>query len=235
MRRAFGTILPSANRSVERAIAAALRCFPDLDACHARIPFHGAGLGQPPDGYDAAPYEAAAHHLRHAQVEVVCWNGTRGAGLGLDADRALCTALARAAGVPATTTALATATLLGRMGARRLGLVGANDTAALHEAARGLGGEAVAVTALGLTDNLAAAAATPDALRSMARQVAQSRPDAILIWSTNLPGFEVAAGLEAELGLSVLDSALVGVWACLEAMSVDRGAGAALGSIFRRF
>ncbi|MFC7540011.1 hypothetical protein ACFQU2_11845 [Siccirubricoccus deserti] len=54
---------------------------------------------------------------------MVCWNGTKGAGLGLPVDKALCTMMAEAAGVPATTTSLATGTLLQRLGAQRIGLV----------------------------------------------------------------------------------------------------------------
>lgn len=42
------------------------------------------------------------------------------------------------------------------------------------------------------------------------------RPEAVLIWSTTLAGWPVAAPLSAELGLPVLDSAAVGVLDLLE-------------------
>jgi maleate isomerase len=63
------------------------------------------------------------------------------------------------------------------------------------------------------------------------REVAPAA-DAVLIWSTNLPGYLVAAGLEAELDVPILDSASVGVWACLTALGLDPSPAAAFGRIF---
>ncbi|MFC7540012.1 hypothetical protein ACFQU2_11850 [Siccirubricoccus deserti] len=86
---------------------------------------------------------------------------------------------------------------------------------------------------LGLTDNLAASAVPPGRIAALVREVAaEARPDAILIWSTNLPGWMLMAPLEAELGVPVLDSAAVGVWACLAALGLDPAPAAALGRIF---
>ncbi len=232
MRRAFGTILPSSNRSVERATIAILRHFPQLDACFARIPYHGAGIGQPPDGYDAAPYREAAWQLGHAEVEVVCWNGSRGAALGLAQDEALCAAMAEAAGCRATTAALDTARLLAALGATRLGFVVPGEPDYGEEAAAGFGATLVSARGLGHTDNLAAAHSAPETIAEAVRAVARDRPDAILIWSTNLPGWPVVPALEAELGLPVLDAASAGVWGCLAALGVDPAPARAMGRIF---
>jgi maleate isomerase len=232
MRPAIGTILPSSNRSVERAVAAILRYFPALDACHARIPYYGPGIGQPKDGYDAEPYRQAAWQLGHAAVGVVSWNGTRGAGLGLAADEALSAIMAEAAGCPATTAALDTARLLRMLGARRLGMVGSGDLGYLEDAARGLGGELVAARGFGQLDNLAAAGLDPAAIAALARETAAARPDAILIWSTNMPGLTIMAPLEAELGIPVIDAAAAGVWGCLVALGADPAPARAMGRIF---
>jgi maleate isomerase len=232
MRLALGTILPSSNRSVERATLALLGHFPALDSCFARIPYHGAGLGQPKDGYDAAPYREAARMLGHAAAGAVCWNATRGAALGLAADEALCTTIAEAAGCPATTAALATARLLRALGARRLGMVGSGDPAENGPAARGLGGELVASRGFGLRDNLAAASLAPADIAALVREAALARPDAILIWSTNLPGLPLMAPLEAELGLPVIDAAAAGVWGGLVALGLDPAPARAAGRIF---
>jgi maleate isomerase len=232
MRRAIGTILPSSNRSVERVTIAVLRHFPELDACFARIPFHGQGIGQPPDAYDAAPYREAAAQLRHAAVEVVCWNGSRGAALGLTQDEALCAAMAAEAGCAATTAALATARLLGVLGARRLGFVVPGEADDAVRAAAGLGGELVAAHGLGQSDNFAAACTEPGDIASAVRQVAKAGPDAVLIWSTNLPGWPVVPALEDELGLPVIDSGSAGVWGALAALGLDPAPARALGRIF---
>jgi len=232
-RPAIGSITPSSNRVVERTLAAILPRFPGLDSCIARITYYGPGIGQPKDGYDAEPFRHAAWQLSHAQVGVVCWNGTRGAGLGLEADRALSATMAEAAGCPATTASLATATLLDLLGAKRIAFVTPGDAAYAQGAAVGLGRRFVGAKAMGLTDNHAASAVTPAAIAALVRELAaESKPDAILLWSTNLPGFEVMAPLEAELGIPVIDSAAAGVWGCLAALGIDPAPAADLGRIF---
>jgi maleate isomerase len=231
---AIGTIVPSSNRTVERTLAGIMPFIPGVDSCIARITYYGPGIGQPKDGYDAETYRHAAWQLGHAKVGVVCWNGTRGAGLGLAADRALCATMAEAAGCPATTAALATVTLLDRLGATRIGVVTPGDVAQAAEAAAGLGRTLSGVRTLGLTDNHAAALVPPERIAALAREVAaEARPDAILLWSTNLPGWPVMAPLEAELGIPVIDSAAVGVWGCLDALGLDMTPAAGLGRIFR--
>jgi maleate isomerase len=141
--------------------------------------------------------------------------------------------MAEAAGCKATTTTLATMTLLDRFGAKRLGFVTPGDAIHAEEAAAGLRRPMVGARTLGLKDNLAAAAVEPGRIAALARDLArEAKPDAILIWSTNLPGWETMAPLEAELGIPVLDSAAVGVWACLDAMGMDPTPAARLGRIF---
>ncbi|WP_137176755.1 aspartate/glutamate racemase family protein [Roseomonas sp. AR75] len=231
---AIGTITPSSNRTVERTLAAILPLFPGVDSCVARITYYGPGIGQPKDGYDAEPYRHAAWQLGHAAVGVVCWNGTRGAGLGLDADHALCATMADAAGCVATTASLGTMTLLDRFEARRIGFVTPGDSAYAEEAAAGFGRVMAGARTLGLKDNLASAAVPPARIAEMTRELAAAeRPDAILLWSTNLPGWEVMATLEAELGIPVIDSAAAGVWACLDALGIDMAPAAHLGRMFR--
>ena len=78
--KAIGVILPSSNRVVERVTQAALSALPGVDACFARVPYGG----HPQDGYDTAPFVAAATMLAEAGADAGCWNATRGAGLGFD-------------------------------------------------------------------------------------------------------------------------------------------------------
>lgn len=234
-RIAIGTILPSSNRVVERTTAAILRHLPAVDGCAARIPYAPDGSGQPPGAYDAVSYATAARLLGHAGVAAVCWNGTRGAALGLGADRALAATLAAEAGCPATTTAIFTVALLRRRNLRRIALVmpGAAAEAAAHAA--GFAAEGIATLAaegLGCHDNLSAAAVPDGAIMAVARTLAATAPDAILVWSTNLPGLHCMAPLEAELGIPVLDSAALGVAALLDAAGIDGAPLAPLGRLF---
>jgi maleate isomerase len=235
-RPAIGTILPSSNRVVERTTAALLRHMPQVDACFARIPYAPDGSGQPKDGYDADSYAAAARLLGHAGVAAVCWNGSRGAALGLDADRALAARLSAEAGCPATTAALHAAGALAALGARRIAflLPGLAEEAAAHGAGFAPGGIAtVGSRGLGCPDNLSAAAvalpAILDAARALAREAA---PDAILLWSTNLPGLDAMAPLETELGIPVLDSAALGVAAALRAAGLGTAPLTPFGRVF---
>ncbi|GGJ12841.1 maleate cis-trans isomerase family protein [Neoroseomonas lacus] len=230
---AIGSITPSSNRVVERTLAGILRHLPGIDSCIARIPYYGDGLGQPKDGYDAEAYRHAAWTLGHAEVGAVCWNGTRGAGFGLDADRALVRLMAEAAGCPATTASLATVQLLDAMGARRIGIVTPGDAAYAAQAARGLGRDLAGLRALGLTNNHDASLVPTARIIALAREVAaEATPDAILLWSTNLFGLDAMATLEAELGIPVIDSAAAGVWGCLRAIGADMAPATPLGRIF---
>lgn len=209
-----------------------MRHFPDVDTCFARVAYYGDGLGQPKDGYEPEAFRTAAWHLGHAQADVVCWNGSRGAGFGLDVDERLCSAMTEASGVRTTTTSLATAALLRRLGARRVAFIVPGGPDYAEDAARGLAVELASVRGFGLVDNLAAARVGPDDISAMVRDVARATPDAILIWGTNTPGFEVADSLERELGLPVIDSAAAGVWGCLVALQIDPSPARSWGSIF---
>ncbi|MEO3472085.1 hypothetical protein AAFN86_09485 [Roseomonas sp. CAU 1739] len=232
-RPAIGSIVPSSNRVVERTLAGIMPHFPAIDSCVARITFYGAGNGQPADGYCDEAYRHAAWNLGHAGVGVVCWNGTRGAGLGLDADRGLATVMAEAAGCPATTASLAAVRLLNAFGAARIGIVAPGDAGQAREAAAGLGRDLTGVRALGLADNHAASRVPASRIVALAREIAaEAKPDAILVWSTNLPGLDAVAPLESELGIPVIDSATLGVWACLREIGADIARAAHLGRIF---
>jgi maleate isomerase len=218
--RAIGIILPSSNRVVERATAAVLLDYPDVDACFARVSYHGHGNGQPADGYDIPAFAAAADLLTHAGVGVICWNGTRGAAMGFEPDRRLCDELSRRTGVPAVTTALATLDLLKQAGIGRVSIVTQGLASEGEMIVTQFRRQGIAIAGehhLGITDNFAAAN-TP--LRTLERHVeafARMRnSDAVLIWSTNLPGHDLVRTSVARFGLPVLDSATVGVLSALK-------------------
>jgi maleate isomerase len=234
--RAIGVIAPSSNRVVERVTIDVLRLFPDVDACFARIPYFGDGQGQPADGYDARPFLSASEQLAHARVDVICWNATRGAALGFAPDLALGDEIERLTGLPVVTTALAALDVLARFGAPRIALVthGAPPQAAPVIANfRECGVETGAALHLGFSDNFAASRADLAGVAEFARAcAAEGKADAILIWSTNLPGHAIAARLESEIDLPVLDSAAIGVWATLRALSIDTRPASSLGRLF---
>jgi maleate isomerase len=235
-RIAVGTIVPSSNRVVERTLAALLPHLSGIDSCVARIPYAPDGSGQPAGAYDGPSYAEAARLLGHGGVAALCWNGTRGAALGLPADRALVAALSAEAGCPATTTALFAAAWLRRRGAGRIALLMPGSAAEAGAHATGFAAEGLVTCGargLGCPDNLAAAAVPLAAILDAARALAaEASPQALLIWSTNLPGLPAMAPLEAELGLPVLDSAALGVAALLAAAGIDAAPLARFGRLF---
>jgi maleate isomerase len=67
----------------------------------------------------------------------------------------------------------------------------------------------------------------------MIRDVASDGADAVVILCTNLDGAALAASLERELNIAVLDSVAVTLWRTLDLAGGDIGALAAWGRIFQ--
>jgi maleate isomerase len=236
--RAIGVILPSSNRIVERVTLDILSFIPDIDACFARIPYFGDGQGQPAGRYDEQPFLAAAELLAHARVTMLCWNATRGAMLGFEPDRALSAHITQRTGLPVVTTALAALDVFHNFRIDRIALVthgGAEQGDVVKRRFQEQGIETGAELHLGFTDNFAAAHAEPRRIVDFAKACAERGGiDAILIWSTNLPGHAFAAALEEEIGMPVLDSAAIGIWAALRTLNVDTRPAASHGLLFRQ-
>ena len=120
----LGMLTPSSNTVLEPLTAAMLADLPGASAHFSRFRVVAIDLGPGSRGqFDPAPVAAAAELLADARVDSVCWNGTSGAWLGLEVDRALCAAVTARTGAPATTATLALMDALRRFGARRYGLV----------------------------------------------------------------------------------------------------------------
>lgn len=234
--RAFGVVVPSSNRVVERTTEAIIGKFTGLAACYARIPLWANGSGQPADGYNVAALDDAIEMLRHAEVELICWNGTKGAGIGFTPDREFCSAVKERSGIPMVSTALATLDVLKLLGARKIAIVSPLPRANINAMSVNFNKQGYTVVGelgMDLLDNFAFSTVPPDAIADAVRSIhKRSKPDAILIFNTNFRGLSVMAPLEAELGIPVLDSTAIGVWAALTAMGTDLTPAAALGSLF---
>lgn len=234
--RAFGVIVPSSNRVVERVTERIIAHFSDLAACYARIPLFGAGSGQPADGYDVGSLKEAIRLISHAQIELICWNGTKGAGIGFTPDRDFCAAVKARTGLPMVSTALATLDVLKLLGARRIAILSPLPTEQVAKMGANFdkqGFETVGVRGLGITDNFACSEIPADKIIEEARALyAISKPEAMLIFNTNFRGLAAMAPLEAKLGIPVIDATSTGVWAAITAMGIDPAPAAALGRLF---
>lgn len=182
------------------------------------------------------PMLQAAELLADARVASICWSGTSAAWLGLNTDRALCAAIAKRTGIPACTSILGLMDALHRLGARRIGLV----TPYLDEVQQAIiatlsaeGIKCIAERHLNDPGNFSFALHAPAQVAGLVCDVAKARPEAIAIVCTNLRGAGLAATLEAELGIPVLDSVATGLWAGLRQAGVPTERFTAHGSLFR--
>lgn len=223
----LGMLTPSSNTVLEPATYALLARTPDVTAHFQRlrvlsITLDGGSTGQ----FDPAPMVAAAELLADAKVHAICWNGTSGSWLGLDADRALCAAITRATALPCTTATLALHDALRALGAKRIGLVTpylSSVQDAILANLRAEGFEPAAERHLEDPGNYSFAE-HPDALVTrLVREVAAEGCDAIAIHCTNFRGLEAARLVRAQTGIPVLDSVAVALWGALRAAGVDPG------------
>ncbi len=230
-------ITPSSNTVLEPACAAMLREMPGITAHFARLRVTRIALdGDASAQFDVAPMVDAASLLADAKVAAICWNGTSASWLGLQQDEAICAAITRHTGIPATSASLATIALFRRAGVVRYGLVTPYTTDVQERIVAqyaGLGFTCVAERHGGITDNFSFAELAPQSVAGMVRDVAAAAPDAISILCTNLDGAALAAELERETGIPVYDSTAAAVWASLRLAGCNTGAVHGWGSLFR--
>lgn len=224
-RALLGMLTPSSNTVLEPVTSDMLREVPEASAhfgrfAVTRIALSEGALAQ----FDTPEVVKAAELLSHARCQVIGWSGTSSSWLGFGADERLCAAIEAATGARACTSVLALNEILQRTGVRRLGLVtpytsDVQQTIMRHYAE--LGHEVVAERHLEISDNYTFSEVSADQLRTMVREVAQARPDAIAILCTNLRGGPLVSELEAELGLPIYDSVATVVWKALRLAGID--------------
>lgn len=232
---ALATITPSGNRIVEQVTQAICGGRPGLSTHFTRIPVHGDTGGIA--GYDMPRMLDAATLLSHARPDVIAWNGTKGGALGFEVDRALCEAITAATGIVATTAALAILDALDRLKARRIALVTPYDAvyqAKCIAAFAAQGFTCVAERHAGLIDNFSYGEFPPSEIAAMTRAaLAEAPADAVIYFCTNFGGASVAAEIEAEYDVAVLDSTALGVWGALSAAGHDTGGITGWGRVFQ--
>ena len=232
--RGIGVITPSGNTVVERVTIGILEAFPDV-ACHfSRTDVHGTS--DPfPDSYDWDSMLGAARLLAHARPEVIVWSGSKAGSIAFALDRELCDRIARETGCRATTSTIALVEALQRRGVRRVALV--TPYAAAYQSKvlatfRREGLACVADVCAGLSDNLSYAALPADAIRAMLRKAAAAKPDAIVAWCTNFLAAPLAAEIEDETGVPLLDSTALAAWHALVLLGIKTAPAARWGRLF---
>jgi maleate isomerase len=232
--KTIGTITPSGNIVVERMTTAILADFPAVSGHFSRIEVVGSTDAYS-DDYDWLGMLRAAELLSHAAPDVICWNGSKGGSIGLDADRHLCERIVAATGKPATTSSLAILEAFATTGVRRFGLVtpyASNYASRIPPHFLAEGYACVSEAHAGLRDNLSYCAVADADIATMIRAVAAARPDAIIMYCTNFPGAHLVAELEAETGIAIYDSVSACVWRCLRLLGEPIALGSRWGSLF---
>ena len=174
--------------------------------------------------------------LQDAKCQVIGWNGTSAGWLGFAADAALCHAIEASGAARACTSVLALNEVLARTGARTIGLVTpyrSDVQARIIATYAGIGVTTVAETHWGLQDNWSFSAVEDARIAAAVRDAARSKPDAIVIFCTNLRGAPLVPALEAELGIPIYDTVATVVWKSLLLCGGDPAALSAWGRLFR--
>jgi maleate isomerase len=232
----LGMLTPSSNTTLEPVTTAMIDGIPEASAHFGRFKVTEIALTQEALGqFDDREILGAAELLSHAKVGVIGWSGTAASWRGFDTDERLCRRITEATGIPACTSVLALNEILRRTGVRRLGLV----TPYLDDVQSkivanyaGIGIEVVAERHLGLRDNFSFSEVDANTLRTMVREVATARPDAITILCTNLRGGPLVAELEADTGIPIHDSIATVVWKSLQLVGADTRRIAGWGRLF---
>lgn len=232
----LGMLTPSSNTVLEPLTSAMLAGLPEVSAHFARfrvteISLRPQALGQ----FDMAPILQAACLLADAQVDVIAWNGTSSGWLGFEADVALCRCVERETGVRCCTSVLALNEIMEKTQRKRFGLITPyqDDVQAAivtHYARSGF--ECVAERHLNRSLNFSFSEVEPMHISEMAREVAETRPQCLTTFCTNLRAAPLAPALEAELGIPVYDTVATAVWKSLRLCGVDTRRVEGWGSLF---
>lgn len=221
----IGMITPSSNTCLEPVTYRLLAGTEGVSVHFSRLQVTRVGLDEGSSvQFDVGAMVSAARLLADAKVDVIAWNGTSGSWLGLDHDWDIVAAIRAATGIPVTTSTLALIDAYAVYGVSRLGLVApytseVSERIANTYARHGI--EVVAEDHLGISDNEAFGRVAPEQVAAQVRAVAPEA-QAVAVVCTNVAGAGIVAGLEAELGIPVLDSVTVTLWQALRFAGATR-------------
>lgn len=232
----LGMLVPSSNTVLEPVLARMAESVPDVSVHFSRfrvtqIALAADALGQ----FAQEPMLAAADLLADAHPHVICWNGTSAGWLGFESDRALCAAISARTAVNATSSVLALDRLLKARGLRRIAFVTpyTDDVQArIVSTFAAEGYDCVAERHDGRRNNFSFAELPPERVADMVRDVARSKPEAVVVFCTNMWGGPLAAALEAETGIPLLDTVATAFWGSLADAGAAPGRVTGWGALF---
>jgi maleate isomerase len=216
----LGMLTPSSNTALEPITCAMLAGVGDITAHFSRFKVTEIALSESAlRQFDAGEILRAAELLAHAKVDVIAWNGTSASWLGFDRDEYLCEQITASTG----------------LGAKRIGLVTPYRQDVQERIIANWNSEGLHCTAerhLSLQDNFSFAEVPEAKVAALIEDVVSEGSDAAVVLCTNMRGAGAAARLEQKLGVPVLDSIAVTLWACLVATGSDPARIREWGSLF---
>jgi maleate isomerase len=229
-------LTPSSNTVLEPVTAALTAGLPGVTVHFSRfrvtqIALSDRALGQ----FDEAPMLAAASLLADAKVDCITWNGTSAGWLGLETDRRLCSRIEAETGIKATSCVLTLVDLLRQRRQERIGLVtpytdDVQDRIVANFKTEGI--DCVSERHLSLSDNFNFALVERTQLDQMVSDVASAKPDAIVIFCTNLDGATPATIWEARLSIPIYDTIAVSLYGALRMTGADHTPLGRFGKLF---
>ena len=221
----LGVLTPSSNTALEPLTSRLAEQIPGCSAHFSRfavteIALSAQALGQ----FDDSKILAAAQLLADAKVDVIGWSGTAAGWLGFDSDHKLVARIRERTGIHATTAVLALNELMTLRRIRRVGLVTpytGDVQQRIIENYRTIGIEVIAERHLEMRVNHDFALVEPQQLADLLHEVASAGPQAIITFCTNLRAAPLAAAIETELDIPLLDTVSTTVWGMLRAAGGD--------------
>jgi maleate isomerase len=234
----LGMLTPSSNTVLEPVTTAMISGLPEVTAHFSRFKVTEIALSAPALAqFDDSEILRAAELLADAQANVIAWNGTSSGWLGFERDVQLCERITEATGIPACTAMLALNEIFEKTGAKRVGFVTPyldEVQARINTNYERAGFSVAAERHLGMQNNFSFSTVTEAQIRTMVRDVAAARPDAIAIVCTNMRGAPLAEELEASHGIPIYDTVSTTVWKSLKVAGVDTSRVKGWGMIFSR-
>jgi len=230
-------ITPSSNTVLEPLTGLMLAdLYPGVTAHFSRFRVTEISLEQAAlDQFDLAPIMSAAELLADAMPASIAWNGTSASWLGFDRDEQLCREIENQTGIPAVTSVLAINEILTVRGVTRIGLVTPYTSDVQQRIVRNyrsLGIDCIADAHFGERNNFAFAEFGEPYLEQRIREVAASKPQAVIVLCTNLRAAQLVSRLELETNIPIYDSIAAVVWKALIQAGIETDTLANWGSLF---